>query len=171
MFRYRLESCEVEGNRKVEVDGFLLKRPSVLFVYYIFFYVLFYTFLLFLFRERGESYFCFRLLLLYSYFLYCIYFISCIILFRDAPKWKFLAKAKPNKMKHWAEGRIPNMVFQKCSPPCRPILLFFSLLHKLNSQNQIFTLLSCFTKKKHLKTLLNTEHFYTSFQTYQQSTI
>ncbi len=70
---------------------------------------------------------------------------------------------KPNKMKHCftAEGRIPNTVFQKFSPPCRPILLFFSLLHKLNRQNQLFTLLSCFTKKN-----------YTSYQTlYQQSTI
>ncbi len=36
---------------------------------------------------------------------------------------------KPNKMKHW------------------PILPFLSLLHKLNSQNQLITLLSCFTKK------------------------
>ncbi len=34
---------------------------------------------------------------------------------------------KPNKLKHW------------------PILQFFSLLHKLNSQNLLITLLSCFT--------------------------
>ncbi len=60
---------------------------------------------------------------------------------------------KPNKMKHW------------------PILPFLSLLHKLNSQNLLITLLSCFTKNKN-NNKLNTEHFYTSYQTlYQQSTI
>ncbi len=63
-------------------------------------------------------------------------------MYRNENSWP-----KPNKMKHW--GRRPNTehCFQKCSPPFRPILLFFSLLHKLNSQNLLFTLLSCFTKK------------------------
>ncbi len=42
---------------------------------------------------------------------------------------------KPNKIKHW------------------PILQFFSLLHKLNSQNLLITLLSCLTKKKKKKRL------------------
>ncbi len=37
-------------------------------------------------------------------------------------------KPKPNKMKHW--GRITNTVVKIISPPCRPILPFFSQLHK-----------------------------------------
>ncbi len=92
---------------------------------------------------------------------------------RDAPKWKFLAEAEQNETLN-TEGRIPNTVFQKGPPPCRPILKKISQLHKLNSQNKLFTLLSCFTKNKiKIKLiLLNTEHFYTSYQTlYQQSTI
>ncbi len=53
---------------------------------------------------------------------------------------------KSSKIKHLTEGRI--RFFALFSPPCRPILPFFSsLLHKLNSQNLLFTVLSCFTKK------------------------
>ncbi len=63
----------------------------------------------------------------------------------EKPKWKFLAEAEQNETLNKAEqNEIPNFSIPKFSPPCRPILLFFSLLHKLNSQNQIFTLLSCF---------------------------
>ncbi len=37
-------------------------------------------------------------------------------------------KPKPSKMKHW--GPIPNTVVKIISPPCWPILPFFSQLHK-----------------------------------------
>ncbi len=142
VFRYRLESCEVEGNRKVEVDGFLLKHPSVLFVYGIFF-VLFYTFLLFLFRERGESYFCFRLLFLHIVFIFFVFYIFDILynFIRDAPKWKFLAKAKPDKMKHLkAEYRtrffknvLPHVVgVDRLSAPILSILPIIDIGHFQN---------------------------------------
>ncbi len=41
---------------------------------------------------------------------------------------------KPNKIKHWAEGRIPNTVFRIFFPPCRPILplFFFFFYHCIN---------------------------------------
>ncbi len=56
---------------------------------------------------------------------------------------------KPNKMKHWAEYRTRFFNKQKKSPPCRPVLtiFFFSLLHKLNSQNLFYCFCPALQKK------------------------
>ncbi len=75
---------------------------------------------------------------------------------------------KPNKMKHWAKGRIPTTFF----PPCvfQQTIVLHKLnmqlpLHKLNSQNVLFTVLFLLLKEKiYYKTtikkyLLNTELF------------
>ncbi len=67
-------------------------------------------------------------------------------------------------MKHWVEGRIQNTVFLIFSPIY--FAIFILKLHKLNNQNVLFTVFSCFKKKNYYKKtiykyLLNTEfHFY-----------
>ncbi len=76
------------------------------------------------------------------------YGFSSVKCTRDAPKWKFLAEAEQNET--LAEYR--TRFFKKILPQ---VGLFFSLLRKLNSQNLLFTLSSCFTKK-YIK--VNTEH-------------
>ncbi len=65
---------------------------------------------------------------------------------RDAPKWKFLAEAEQNE----TLGQRPNTEhgFSHFSPYMLPI---FSPLHKLNSQNVLFTVLSSFSKKNLLQ--------------------
>ncbi len=68
--------------------------------------------------------------------------LLCIGMHRNENSWP-----KPNKMKHWAEGQIPNTVFHIFSP-MKAYFAIFSPLHKLKSQNVLFTVLSCFSNKK-----------------------
>ncbi len=53
--------------------------------------------------------------------LYLMYFVYIKSLFRDAPKWKFLAEAEQNETGPKAK---PNTVFRIFSP-WRPIFPFF----------------------------------------------
>ncbi len=57
---------------------------------------------------------------------------------RDAPKWKFLAEAEQNETLTNTEHGFPHEGL---------FCHFFSPLHKLNSQNVLFTVLSCVSNK------------------------
>ncbi len=71
--------------------------------------------------------------------------VVTVTLPRDAPKLKFLAEAEQNE----TLGRRPNTEhgFSHFFP-MKAYFAIFSPLHKLNSQNVLFTVLSCFSNKK-----------------------
>ncbi len=69
-----------------------------------------------------------------------------VVSYRDAPKWKFLAEAEAKQNK--TLGQIPNTVFRHFFPHVGLFCHLFSPLHELNSQNVLFTVLSCFSNKK-----------------------
>ncbi len=74
-----------------------------------------------------------------------------ILTFKDAPKWKFLAEAEQiETLGRRAEYQMRFFMF---FPHLGLFCHFFSLLHKLNNQNVLFTVLSCFSNKNIYLTL------------------
>ncbi len=75
------------------------------------------------------------------------------MMFRDAPKLTFLAKAEQNET--LGEGRIPNTVFRIPPPPLFPLSIlpffFFLQLHKLNGKNVFYTVFPAFQIKNQLQ--------------------
>ncbi len=84
--------------------------------------------------------YCYKLIVKCDYSCHNIKNKYAMGMHRNENSW---LKPKSNKMKHWAEGRISNTFFPPCIFPKKN-----SPLHKLNSQNVLFSVLSYFSKKK-----------------------
>ncbi len=127
-------SDTMKGDTEDDKDGIFFSHVRKDFILYkvIFFY-----------RRRR---FCISLLVLYILIFWDIKNKCAMEMHRNEN-----SLLKPNKMKHWAKGRIPTTFF----PPCvfQQTIALNKLnmqlpLHKLNSQNVLFTVLFLLLKEK-----------------------